>query len=104
MMAVGFRQRPSASINQKSQFENRNSLHFLDFDLAEVNFCTFRLEADHALGQLALAGTDLRAVDLGGDGAIFLANNLGGVPVAHGLGGLVFGLLIKRSFTLALEE
>src|SRR5262245_9703305 len=70
-------------------------LQLLDLDVAEVDLGAFGLEADHPLGQVALAGADLGAVDLAGDRAVVLAGDLGRVPLADGLGRLVLGRLVE---------
>src|SRR5262249_50170970 len=60
-----------------------------------MNLGPFRLEADWSFREIASSGADLRAVDLGLDGAVGLADDLGGVPLADGLGGLVLGSAVE---------
>src|SRR5256885_7613773 len=81
-------------------------LHFLDLDVAELDDRPFRLEADRAFRQVALARADLRAIDLRRDGAVRRAGDLGRVPLADGLGRLVLGglIVLRVADLLAAEE
>jgi hypothetical protein len=52
-----------------------------DLDVAEVDFCPFRLPADRAFTKFALAFADGDTIDFGTEMAVF-AGNLSGVPFA----------------------
>src|SRR4051794_37105729 len=54
-------------------------LEHLNLDVLEVNLRPFGLQTKRALGQLAVAGADLNAVDLGGDGSV-LAGDFRCIP------------------------
>src|SRR5438477_8074004 len=70
-----------------------------------MNLRAFRLEADEALGQIAFARADFRAVDLSYDRAVVLTGSLGRVPFANGFGDFVLELLIVLGFELfALQK
>lgn len=60
-----------------------------------MNLGPFGLPADWALGQLGFTGADRNAVELDRDRAIGVAGDLGGVPLAHGLHGLLVRLGIE---------
>src|SRR5258708_27083844 len=90
--------------NEQRTTNNSIILQHLDLDIPKMNLRALGLEADVVVSQFALVRADFSAVDFGSDGAVAVANDLGRVPFADRLGGLVAGFDVILALALVARN